>query len=98
VAIIVGVFGIINFIFMIEHPDKVGIIIRDEQEEREAMLEQEQRPNTSEEENINLTQRNGDSTIDGNQSPNNDGLDKAAPPNINFFRAWCVPGVIQYSI
>ncbi|CAI2366149.1 unnamed protein product [Moneuplotes crassus] len=108
VAIIVGTFGVINFIFMIEHPNKVGVVIQDELEEHDTMVL----------EHIDISREHGEESMRRRDLTNDDEEEKQPHEResqdvqeeleavqshhehkkFNFFRAWLIPGVIQYSI
>ncbi|CAI2366263.1 unnamed protein product [Moneuplotes crassus] len=105
VAMIVATFGVINFIFMIEHPDKVGISIEIQQDEEVNTMEHrdEREVESGVAENAIYKESQSDNegvesqiSSDCNRSKEEEDHDKKV--NFNFFRAWLIPGVIQYSI
>lgn len=110
VSIFVGVIGIINFLFLVEHPARIGIVIREDDEgdidtikhesiaqhnnESGQLLEEEEARSEANPGELRVTHKsnqevNPEMTVDDGHEAQN---------SINFFKAWLIPGVIQFSI
>ena len=99
VSLFVGVMGIINFLFLIDHPSKVGLIIQeDEKGDLQAIEEEntERRNSIRQGESHNTENRSSEETIVSPSNIVDDGHE--GKNSINFFKAWLIPGVIQFAI
>jgi len=105
VSLFVGVIGLFNLFFMVEHPAKVGIIIKEQNEdETVALIESEDNAIVGDREEEGNEQRSVRSR-GKMHSQSDDTLPELVlkdgeegEKSINFFKAWLIPGVIQFSI
>ena len=89
VGILVGIFGIINFVLLVDHPSKVGVVVENSTQ-HESSYDEELKPiggdfkaHKEEAGNDNLCRES--TVIEEGQG-------------ISFWKAWLIPGVIQFAI
>ena len=100
VGVIVGVFGILNFILLIEHPKHLQISIDDKDSTQETypIIKNGQNSNFNSEVQIENEIRYSDSQSNLNNRNANTGSKESREKAISFIDAWKIPGVIQYAI
>jgi len=104
ISILIGVIGVINLFFLVEHPESVGITIKEESEEENiALLDQDEleerddfvkMERRSENKNLMNSKNQVESNLENNLS--NEKLEIYNPKS--FWRVWLIPGVIQFSL
>ena len=96
ISIIIGGFALFNLFFMVEHPSRVGLVIKEDDEgdlEHVIVHQQEENIHRENMEDINERPSVKDESRYSTQDDGHEGQ-----KSINFFKAWLIPGVIQFSI
>lgn len=103
ISFLIGTIGIINLFFVIDHPSKVGILIKegDEGDVRAVANQVEHEIDLIENENNSRFDSDGE---DGQRfygastEPDRQDDGQEGEQSIGFFKAWLIPGVIPFSV
>lgn len=104
ISIIIGAFGLLNLLFMFEHPSKVGIIIKEDDEGDLEKVIEEQNPDNTNSPDIDNSKTSDDNywelKLAEKHQHHQAGVDdgQEGETSVNFFKAWLIPGVLQFSI
>lgn len=103
ISIAVGVIGLINLFFVVEHPSHVGLVIKEGDEgDVKSIVEQVEDEDVRHEyeEEIEHLPHGTEPREEHEDSPTSSVVDDGheGEKSINFFKAWLIPGVLQFSI